>query len=204
MLVWNAMPSITPMMSLTLRLDSRISSMVVTTSSTTRPPCSAAELAVTASWLAWRAVSDVLRTVPPSCSIEAAVCCRLEACSSVRCDRSSLPLAIWLEPAAMDSLPSRTWVTTRASDWVMCSSSPSRRAGSSRPVTCTRTVRSPPATVSATRTACSMGLTTLTMMDQAVSRPSSTATTAVPIMTLRVAVYLAAASAALAAVSASW
>ena len=47
-----------------------------------------------ASWLAWRAVSALWRTVPVSCSIELAVCCRLLAACSVRALRSWLPLAI--------------------------------------------------------------------------------------------------------------
>ena len=35
--------------------------------------------------------------------MEAAVCCRLDACSSVRCDRSAVPLAISAEAVAIES-----------------------------------------------------------------------------------------------------
>ena len=54
----------------------------------------------------------MLITVLDSSSMEAAVCCRLLACSSVRCDRSALPIEIWLEPVAMLSLLPRTELTT--------------------------------------------------------------------------------------------
>jgi len=53
-------------------------------------------------------------TVLEICSIEAAVCCRLLACSSVRWLRSALPEAICEEPVAMLSLLLRTWPTMRA------------------------------------------------------------------------------------------
>ena len=74
MLVWNAMLSMTPMMSLILRLDAEMSFMVATTSLTTSPPRAATVLAEPARRAASRAVSALLRTVPDSCSIEAAVC----------------------------------------------------------------------------------------------------------------------------------
>ncbi len=111
MLVWKAMPSITEMMSEIFLLDAVIASIVDTTAPTARPPCVAAALAEFASWLAWRAVSALSLTVAVSCSIEAEVCCRFEACSSVRWDRSALPDAIWPEPVAMESELWRTWPT---------------------------------------------------------------------------------------------
>ncbi len=115
MLVWNAMPSITPMMSPILRDDVAISFMVSTTRLTATPPRPAAAEASVASWLATPAVSALERTLPVSCSIDAAVCCRLPACASVRWLRSALPLAISEEPVAIESLDRRTWPTTSAS-----------------------------------------------------------------------------------------
>ena len=55
-----------------------------------------------------RAVSAFCFTVAVSSSIDAAVCSRLDACSSVRCDRSALPLAISPVPVAIESLLIRT------------------------------------------------------------------------------------------------
>src|SRR5205814_293623 len=114
MLVWKAMLSITPMMSSILRLDAEIVCIVATTLPTTSPPCVATVRAEAASCAASCAVSALLRTVLESCSIEEAVCCRLEACCSVRSDRSALPVAIWPEPVAMACEVSRTCVTTCA------------------------------------------------------------------------------------------
>jgi hypothetical protein len=62
--------------------------MVVTTSLTTSPPWIATDDALSASWLACLALSAFCRTVEPSCSIEAAVSSKADACSSVRPDRS--------------------------------------------------------------------------------------------------------------------
>ncbi len=93
------MPSITPMMS-AMRVEAAlIEAIVVTTSSTTRPPLSATSPAPSTSWLAWRALSAFCLTVEVSSSIDAAVSSRLAACCSVRTDRSLLPLAI--SPAAV-------------------------------------------------------------------------------------------------------
>ena len=68
-----------------------ISSMVDTTCVTTWPPREATDEAEEASWFAWLAASALWRTVPVSCSIELAVCCRLLAVCSVRAERSALP-----------------------------------------------------------------------------------------------------------------
>ncbi|WP_419187286.1 hypothetical protein, partial [Caldimonas tepidiphila] len=78
------MPSITPMMSAILRELAVISSMLLTTWATTSPPRWAVPEAEVASCWAWRAESADWRTVPVSCSMELAVCCRLEAACSVR------------------------------------------------------------------------------------------------------------------------
>ena len=95
MLVWNAMPSITEMMSAMRLALSLISVIVVTTRTTSAPPCSARFEAVRASSSAWRALSAFCFTVLVSSSMLAAVSSRLEACSSVRCDRSVVPAATW-------------------------------------------------------------------------------------------------------------
>ncbi len=114
MFVWKAMPSITPMMSPIFLDDAAMSFIVSTTRPTAMPPRPAAAEASVASWLAVPAVSAFERTLPVSCSIAAAVCCRLLACSSVRWLRSVLPVAISADPVAMLSLDSRTWPTTSA------------------------------------------------------------------------------------------
>src|SRR5437867_9924344 len=110
MLVWKAMPSITPMMSAILFELVMISSIVATTCVTTWPlRCATAE-ADDASWFAWFAASALWRTVLVSCSIELAVCCRLLAACSVRTERSALPaatspLATWIDSAPARTLP---------------------------------------------------------------------------------------------------
>ncbi|MCY1211579.1 hypothetical protein D9M72_232930 [compost metagenome] len=103
------MPSITPMMSETLTEAFSIWPMVVMTSPITTPPSAATrEAAVTDSLACWAELADWL-TVAVISSIEAAVCCRLAAADSVRCDRSVLPAAISSEAARTDSLASRIW-----------------------------------------------------------------------------------------------
>src|SRR3989344_5642794 len=92
MLVWNAMPSITPMMSAIFWLLWWMSCMVLTTCCITSPPLVAVLAAVVASWLAWRAESALWRTVAVSSSMLAAVCSRLLAACSVRWPRFWLPL----------------------------------------------------------------------------------------------------------------
>ena len=108
MFVWNAMLSITPMISAICLLDFVMPSIVAITSPTTLPPVSAAMLADAATWVAWRAVSELLRTVVLISSIDAAVCCRLLAWLSVRDDRSSVPAAISDVARCISDRPSRT------------------------------------------------------------------------------------------------
>ena len=95
MLVWNAMPSITPMMSAIF-----FDEVVIVAH---RPDHLADHLrrraprspdAPIASWLAWRALSAFCLTVEVSSSIDDAVSSRLDACYSVRRERSALPAAI--------------------------------------------------------------------------------------------------------------
>ena len=87
-LVWRAISSITPMMSEILREESSICAMAATALATTWPPRSATSRALPADWLACWAFSAFFFTVAEISSIEAEVCSRLAACSSVRCDRS--------------------------------------------------------------------------------------------------------------------
>ncbi len=94
MLVWNAIPSITPMMSTILRDDALIEPIVSTTRDTTSPPRTATSEADTASWLAWLALSAFCCTVDISSSMAEAVSSSELACCSVREDRSRFPLAI--------------------------------------------------------------------------------------------------------------
>ncbi len=113
-LVWKAMPSITPMMSTIFFAESLIDPMVSITCDTTMPPCCAMEDASSASALAWRALSEFCLTADVSCSIEAAVSSSELACCSVREDKSRLPATIWLEPVAMVSVARRTSPTMPA------------------------------------------------------------------------------------------
>ena len=85
------MPSITLMMSPIFFELALIEAMVCTTSSTACPPLTAMSEAFAASWLACLAFSAFCFTVEVSSSMLEAVSSRLEACSSVRCDRSLLP-----------------------------------------------------------------------------------------------------------------
>ncbi len=142
MLVWKAMPSITPMMSAIWRDEPLISSIVVTTRATTAPPRIATSAAVAASSLAVRALCTEFCTVPFICSIDAAVCCRLDAASSVRDDRSMLPSAISAEAMPMLSVEVRTCDTSVLSESCIEASAFSRRPVSSRSCDSIDSVRS--------------------------------------------------------------
>ena len=126
------MPSITPMISVTVREAVLISRMVRTTSDTTVPPCCATSEALSASWQAWPALSAFCRTIEVICSMLAAVCCSELACCSVRCDRSALPAAICRVAAEMAPEPWRTRCTVSASAPCMRARPSSRRPISSR------------------------------------------------------------------------
>jgi hypothetical protein len=129
MLVWKAMPSITPMMSEILLLLALMSCMVDTTCATTWPPRAATSAAEVAIWLAVWAESEVCFTVLVSSSMLLAVVCRLLAVSSVRRARSLLPWAISVDAVAMLSVADRTSVTRRRSDVTMCASPSSMEPG---------------------------------------------------------------------------
>ena len=182
MLVWKAMPSITPMMSAIFLLDAVISSIVDTTCVTTSPPRCATAEADDASWLAWLAASALWRTVPVSCAIELAVCCRLLAVCSVRAERSALPCAISVDAVEMLSVEFFTCATMRARLPCMSSSDCISSAVSSRPSTCSCSCdRSPSAMRRASRVACSIGaqiersVSTITIASSAMAAMPSTA-----------------------------
>lgn len=82
--------------------------MVSTICLTIWPPSAATCEAFCASWLACMALSTLLRTVAPSSSMDAAVCCSALAWLSARALRSWLPEAISELALATDSEPSRT------------------------------------------------------------------------------------------------
>ncbi len=185
MLVWKAMPSITPVMSAMRRELSEIALMVWTTPSTTSPP----RTATLEAWLTSRSASLALLafccTVLVSCSIDAAVSSSDEACSSVRCDRSALPCAICEDAEAMLSQPSRTSLTMRARLSFMVLSAPIRSPVSSRVATWMSVVRSPAATWRAAVTACSSGRTMPRVTSQPSNMPTATPITARATMTAR-------------------
>ncbi|MNB94382.1 hypothetical protein D3C75_415330 [compost metagenome] len=85
--------------------------MVLTTFSTSIPPRLAEVEATSASWLASRALSAFSFTVAVSCSMLAAVSSRAAACSSVREERSLLPVEISVAPRQIFSLPERIVLT---------------------------------------------------------------------------------------------
>ncbi len=143
MLVWNAMPSIVPMMSATFCELWSISFIVPITSPTTVAPRVAISLAVSAQACASIALSAFCFTVAVSCSMLAAVCCSADACSSVRCDRSVLPAAIWCVAVEIASEPWLTWRTVSARLRCMPVTPLTSSAISSRDDQCTSDVRSP-------------------------------------------------------------
>ncbi len=105
MLVWNAMPSITPMMSCTRCELVRIACIVATASRMRLPPDSAISCTRLASCSTARASSAFCFTEPlRSCTL-ADVCSRLAAWRSVRCASSVVP-------AASDSLACETKVAS--------------------------------------------------------------------------------------------
>ncbi len=161
MLVWNAMPSIMPMMSTTCCALRCTPSIVCTTRSTVPPPCRAASAALRTVASASTAASAFCRTVALSCSMLAAVRSRLLAWLAVRADRSALPVAISPVLATIASALARTVPTMPDRPWPTPSiariSSPiSSRRGLSR-----RAVRSPAARLRAAVAASASGTLTI-------------------------------------------
>ena len=176
MLVWNAMPSITPMMS-TMRFELSLMPFIVTTTSpTTSPPLRATVLAPSASWLADCAFSAFWRTVEPICSIDDAASCNADACSSVRELRSLAPCEIWM--AAVDTLSelARTLPTTPDRLACMADKASSSCAISSSPRTFTCVERSPPAMAWASFSASSTGRVMRRLMKMPAPAPTAPTT----------------------------
>ena len=167
------MASMTPMISTIFFDEALIELMVSTTSATTLPPLPATSAADCASWLACRALSAFCLTVPVSSSIEAAVCSSELACACVRCDKSRLPAAISPEAPAMSCVPPRTSPTIVIKLAFMSFSACSNWPSSSPDSTRIWPLRSPPATLRATLTACRRGRTMPLLMNQAVTRLST-------------------------------
>ena len=177
MLVWKAMPSMTPMMSAMRRDAVWISSMVLTTWDTASPPRRATALAEPANWFACAAASAFWRTELVSCVIDEAVSCRLPAACSVRWDRSWLPVAISALALAMLPAAWRTWVSEARSFSTICT-----RLPCSSPISSCRSCgggvdRSPSATLPATREAwrraCTSWRSTRALMTMAVTVSST-------------------------------
>ncbi|MNK97431.1 hypothetical protein D3C87_1177640 [compost metagenome] len=146
MLVWKAMPSITPMMSTIFCELVLMSLMVCTTPRTTSPPRWARSAASRASALARLALSALLPTVEVNSSMLAAVCSSADDCSSVREDRSVFPAAISRAPVVTASEPARTLRTVSVRPARMRASASSNWPISLRPAGGTVMVRSPSAT----------------------------------------------------------
>ncbi|MNQ08466.1 hypothetical protein D3C85_212650 [compost metagenome] len=204
MLVWKAMPSITPMMSTIFLDEALIEPIVSTTCDTTAPPFTATSEAETASWFACRALSAFCFTVEVSSSIDAAVCSSELACSSVRDDRSWLPEAICPEAVAMVSVPVRTSPTTFARLAFMSFSACISCPVSSRLSTRMFALRSPAATVSATSSAWPSGRTMPSVRRQANSAPTASAMADSTSSVVRPSVWSAAMPLAAASIFSRW
>ena len=145
MLVWKAMPSITPTMSLTRREPAWICSIERTATCTAAPPASATSRTRPASASACAAPCALRSTAAVSSCTLAEVCSRLAACVSVRSERARLSLASWLPACAttdellrMSATVSDMRPASDSSAWPMA-------ASSSRPCTSTRAAKSPSA-----------------------------------------------------------
>ena len=143
MLVWNAMPSIVPMISPILAEDAWIASIVLITWPITSPPRSATSALWPATSAAVRVLSAEWRTVAEISSIDEAVSSRFAAACSVRPDRSSEAAAISLLALTIDSELPRTRETMLRSECCMSRSLSIRPAASSRPQGRGEVVRSP-------------------------------------------------------------
>ncbi len=143
MLVWNAMPSITPMMS-AIRVDEVCTCrMLSITWAMVLPPWSATVAFSLASWETARVVSADCSTVDEICSIAEADSSRLAAACSLRWLRSVEALAIsslaWTRPC--DAV--RTSVTMPRRECCICASVVISAAASSEPQGRGVVVRSP-------------------------------------------------------------
>ncbi|MNU39903.1 hypothetical protein D3C71_286060 [compost metagenome] len=191
MLVWKAMPSMTPMMSAILFDEASICRMVATTCAMTAPPRCATPDAVSASTCAWRALSAFCLTVEVSSSMEEAVSSSELACCSVRADRSRLPAATSDEAEAIVSVPARTVPTVCARLSFMRLSACNSCPISSRDCTVIWLRKSPAATVLATCSAVATGPVIERVMPYASAAAMASAASDMPISKVRVLAYVA-------------
>ncbi len=144
-LVWKAMPSMTPMMSAIFLLLASMPCMVCTTLRTACPPSVTTRWASRVMRSADCAWSALWATVEPSSSMAAAVCSSALASLSVRAARSWLPWAISALARATLWACSFTPPTTRVRPVLVVFMASSRWPISSWRSLCTRKVRSPSA-----------------------------------------------------------
>ena len=115
--------------------------MVWTTCSITFPPSDATSDAWLAKPFAWSAFSAFNFTVPVSSSMADAVSSRLDACCSVRLDKSAFPVAISLEAVSMVSTAS--WILIMVSrssstNWLIDSPSTLKSPSSGSSMLCSK------------------------------------------------------------------
>ena len=91
----------TPMIWVIWRDDCSIAPIALTARRMTSPLFSASACAAPATARAWSVLSAVERTIEVTSPSAAEASSRLAACCSVRRDRSSVAVAIWLVPARM-------------------------------------------------------------------------------------------------------
>ncbi len=143
MLVWNAMPSMTPVISAIRRELPSMPCIVATTRVTTSPPLSAAFEACWTNSLAWRAESAPPRAEDAKRSMSLAVDCRSAAVVSVRSLRSWLPPAISAAACVMREEVEWIWPTRSRSRCCINAIADRTRPSSSPPSAGTARVRSP-------------------------------------------------------------
>ena len=186
-LVWNAIPSMTLMMSEIFFDVSLMPCIVLTTWLTTSPPRIATLEALSASLLASVALSAFLWTADPNSAMDAAVCSSALAWFSVRLDKSMSPAAISWEPMAISSAAARTCDTMADRLSLIRLSELSSCPTSSLPFARMRALRSPAATRSANATALANGRVTLRTIQKPAPIASKAATKPPPARVSRVA-----------------
>ncbi len=135
-LVWNEMPSMTPMISTILRELAWIDSIVVTACCTAWPPRDASCDACAASSEAWRALLALSLTAVVRVSMVLAVCSSEPACISVRVERSRFPLAISCDAVSIERTAFITLCRAAFRRAMVWSSARAVSSISSRPFAC--------------------------------------------------------------------
>jgi hypothetical protein len=176
-LVWKAIPSMTPTISAIFFDASWIPPMVSTTRPTICPPLSAFSAALLAMLLADLALSAVCFTILVISSTLATTSSSEEACSSLRWERSVLPLAISSDAWLTTWAPSRMLAATSCRLLCMRSSAVSRRPVSSCDPASISPVRSPEATRSVIATALPSGRVMPRASHRIASTPATRAAT---------------------------